>query len=422
MRHHRLPLLLLVLLGLLATACGGAAQSAETDPTAAPASGGLTTQETELGPVLADSDGLTLYGFTDDTDGVSTCYDACATTWPPVPGGQRAGDGITATLRPVARDDGSEQLAAGAIPLYTFAGDAAPGDVNGHNSGGVWFAVAPDGSLIDGPQQEAVASEAPTAPAAVPAVDGDVLTDADGLTLYYFRNDTDGTSACNSPCSDTWPPVGADEQVDTAALQLALLGATTRDDGAEQLTYDGRPLYRYIDDAQPGDVNGQGVGNVWFAAGADGTELAPEGVRLGSTDAGEVLVDGDGFTLYTFANDVDGTSACNDPCQATWPAVPGDASIDGATDGSAFGAITRDDGTQQLALGGQPLYRYVGDINPGDANGNGVGDVWFAVDAQQVGQAAGTGGGGGDAAADGAGDRAAAGPDDATSQTDVQPY
>ena len=241
------------------------------------------------------------------------------------------------------------------------------------------------------------------------------------LTLYYFRNDADGTSVCNSPCSDTWPPVPADAQIETDSLELAKLGSTTRDDGTEQLTYDDRPLYRYIDDGAPGDVNGQGIGDVWFAAAADGTELAPGGISIGSTDAGDVLVDADGHTLYTFANDSADTSVCNDPCQQTWPPVPGDAAIDASTiDEAAFDSITRDDGTQQRALGGQPLYRFADDTNPGDANGNGVGDVWFVVDADQVDAAGSTKG---DEASDGAGygDRSAAGGGVSVADTDLGP-
>ncbi|HSK95040.1 MAG TPA: hypothetical protein VK891_00350 [Euzebyales bacterium] len=408
--RYRPFLLLLIILSVLATACGG---SATAEPSAAadqpPAStGAITTADSELGTILVNADGLTLYGFTDDTEGVSTCYDACAETWPPVPGDAAPDASLDAALfTTAARDDGGDQVVAGEWPLYTFAGDAAPGDVNGQGSGDVWFVVAPDGTLIDGtddpadagaPASEAAASEAPAD--AADGVDQPVLTDADGLTLYYFRNDGAGASNCNAPCSDTWPPVAADEQIDTSGLELGRLGSITRDDGSEQLAYDGRPLYRYIDDAAPGDVNGQGVGNVWFAAAADGSEIAPQGVRIGSTDAGDVLIDGEGFTLYTFANDAPGASSCNDPCVQTWPPVPGDAAIDGSAVGAGqFDTVTRDDGSQQLALDGQPLYRYIDDANPGDANGQGIGDVWFAVPADDV-KGPGTGAGGGAAARD----------------------
>ena len=106
--------------------------------------------DTGLGTVLVDAEGLTLYGLTDDTDGIPTCDGACAEAWPPL---TVDGPDLPAGLDPdqysvVERSDGTFQLEAGRWPLYRFAGDAAPGDTNGQGSGGVWFAVAPDGSLI----------------------------------------------------------------------------------------------------------------------------------------------------------------------------------------------------------------------------------------------------------------------------------
>lgn len=143
MRHRRL-ILLLAAISVLIAACGGAQ---ETDATSA--GGGISTADTELGTILVNDEGLTLYGFTDDTDGVSTCYDACADTWPPVLGAAQPGAGLDAAVfTTTERDDGQTQAVAGEWPLYTFAGDAAPGDVNGQGVGEVWFVVGADGSLI----------------------------------------------------------------------------------------------------------------------------------------------------------------------------------------------------------------------------------------------------------------------------------
>jgi len=112
----------------------------------------VSEAETDLGPVLVDADGLTLYGLTDDTDGVPTCDGTCADAWPPLTiDAAELPAGLDPNLFSVVeRPDGTSQLKAGEWPLYRFAGDAAPGDVNGQGSGGVWFAVAPDGSLITG--------------------------------------------------------------------------------------------------------------------------------------------------------------------------------------------------------------------------------------------------------------------------------
>jgi Secreted repeat of unknown function len=90
----------------------------------------------------------------------ATCDGAWAEAWPPLTvAGPDLPAGLDSDLfNVVERTDSSFQLVAGEWPLYRFAGDAAPGDTNGQGSGGVWFAVAPDGSLIDGPNADPVAA------------------------------------------------------------------------------------------------------------------------------------------------------------------------------------------------------------------------------------------------------------------------
>jgi len=111
----------------------------------------VTTSQSDFGEILVDDSGLTLYGFTEDTDGVPTCDDACADAWPPLTvDSADLPEGLDAAVFSVAeRSDGTFQLVAGDFPLYRFASDT-PGDTNGQGSGGVWFVVAPDGSLIEG--------------------------------------------------------------------------------------------------------------------------------------------------------------------------------------------------------------------------------------------------------------------------------
>jgi predicted lipoprotein with Yx(FWY)xxD motif len=111
----------------------------------------VKTASTKLGDVLVDANGHTLYGLTKDANGTPTCNGACADAWPPlvVNGAPAVASGLDGKLfTTVNRSDGSTQLKAGKWPLYRFAGDQAQGDVNGQGSGGVWFAVRPDGTLI----------------------------------------------------------------------------------------------------------------------------------------------------------------------------------------------------------------------------------------------------------------------------------
>jgi len=92
---------------------------------------------------------------------------------------------------------------------------------------------------------------------------GTVLTGPTGMTLYTFKNDTDGKSVCNGPCAESWPPF---KPAAGAAAPKAPLGVITRDDGSRQYTWKGKPLYYWKNDKKPGDATGHMARNIWFAA------------------------------------------------------------------------------------------------------------------------------------------------------------
>jgi predicted lipoprotein with Yx(FWY)xxD motif len=111
---------------------------------------------------------------------------------------------------------------------------------------------------------------------------------------------------------------------------------------------------------------------------------APSVFTVQLRDAGElgsILTDGQGFTLYTFDGDTPGESACNDDCAALWPPLVLDVGEPVAPDGlmGTLGVIVRADGSRQVTLDDRPLYRFAGDREPGDLNGDGVEGVWHAV-------------------------------------------
>lgn len=109
----------------------------------------LDTSDTDLGTILVDGDGRTLYLFDNDAEGESACTDACAETWPPLEGeAEAAGDVDPALLGTITRPDGATQATYGGHPLYHYAADSAVGDVNGQAVGDVWWVVATDGSAI----------------------------------------------------------------------------------------------------------------------------------------------------------------------------------------------------------------------------------------------------------------------------------
>jgi predicted lipoprotein with Yx(FWY)xxD motif len=99
---------------------------------------------------------------------------------------------------------------------------------------------------------------------------GQYLTDANGKTLYVFSADSPDTSTCNGPCSGPWPPFAAPAAgLSAPASVTGTLATISRQDGSQQVTYNHQPLYFFTRDANPGDVNGQGVtafGGSWSAA------------------------------------------------------------------------------------------------------------------------------------------------------------
>ena len=148
---------------LLLSGCGGgsgdeasagppAASSAAPSTSATPAGGALATGDSDLGEVVVDAGGRTVYVFDEDVpgSGESACSGACATTWPAVTagGGAPVADGVVGELGTIERGDGTLQVTLDGRPLYLFAGDAAAGDVTGQGVDGTWFAVGPDGAAI----------------------------------------------------------------------------------------------------------------------------------------------------------------------------------------------------------------------------------------------------------------------------------
>ena len=128
------------------------AGAASGDATSAPKTV-KTVKIANLGTVLATGGGLTLYRFTSDKKGTSSCSGACAALWPPLlvagtakPTGTA---GVSASkLGTIRRSNGQEQVTYGGFPLYRYAADTQPGQAKGEGLEGTWFAVAGSGSLV----------------------------------------------------------------------------------------------------------------------------------------------------------------------------------------------------------------------------------------------------------------------------------
>jgi predicted lipoprotein with Yx(FWY)xxD motif len=116
-------------------------------------SGTVSVTSGDLGQMLVDSQGRTLYVFLADKGSKSTCYSECADNWPALTasGQPTAGSGVEGSmLGTTARTDGTQQVTLDGHPLYLFAGDSAEGDTNGQGIGNVWYVAAPDGTPIKG--------------------------------------------------------------------------------------------------------------------------------------------------------------------------------------------------------------------------------------------------------------------------------
>ena len=99
-----------------------------------------------------------------------------------------------------------------------------------------------------------------------------VLTNAKGFTLYWFAPDTSTTSNCNGSCASFWPPLKGPVTAGTGVT--GTLGTITRSDGSTQATYNGHPLYTFVQDTAPGEAKGNGVtasGGKWYEVTVTGS-------------------------------------------------------------------------------------------------------------------------------------------------------
>ncbi len=170
MQISKLRIVLALAVGLLASAgliaCGGgndtstAADATTQNASATTGGAGGTAQvdvaaNSDLGKILVDGDGKTLYLFEKDSSAnQSACSGDCATAWPPLTtdGKPKAGNGVDASnLTTFKRDDGTTQVAYAGHPLYRYAEDESAGDTNGNGSdefGALWYAVTASGDAV----------------------------------------------------------------------------------------------------------------------------------------------------------------------------------------------------------------------------------------------------------------------------------
>ncbi len=155
---------------------------------------------------------------------------------------------------------------------------------------------------------------------------GTILVTQNNQSLYFFAGDVTGKSNCNGGCAEVWPPFIADlsELEIASGLNSADLGTFTREDGKQQITFKGWPLYYFSPEADgvleaPGQTLGDARGGVFSIAKPNYTVLIAQQSIAEGEEPLRYLVDANGVSLYHFINDGLNESNCNGGCAEIWP-------------------------------------------------------------------------------------------------------
>jgi predicted lipoprotein with Yx(FWY)xxD motif len=107
---------------------------------------------------------------------------------------------------------------------------------------------------------------------------GKVLVNSEGRTLYLFKKDSRGKSACSGECAKFWPPLRVSGKPTAGAgISASKLGTIRRSDGRPQVTYNGHPLYTFMQDTKAGQTHGEGLtafGARWFVLSSAGNQIS----------------------------------------------------------------------------------------------------------------------------------------------------
>lgn len=216
------------------------------------------TQNSKFGNILTDSAGRTLYFFSNDANGNSSCTGGCLVAWPvfynanlTLPGSLTASDFGTIT-----RNDGSKQTTFKGWPLYYYQSDAHPYDVTGDGVGNIWFVAKPDYSVMLANTQLIGSDNNPyTFPNNVTTAGSGAtsfITDDRGRTLYLYSNDKfkkNNFTKSDFSNNAVWPC----DTIKAIANVPSILDKTQFDTvivfGKVQLSYKGWPMYYFGQDS-----------------------------------------------------------------------------------------------------------------------------------------------------------------------------
>lgn len=200
-------------------------------------------------------------------------------------------------------------------------------------------------------------TEMPTVEVAEHPDHGPHLVDGEGMSLYLFTRDEEGPSQCTGDCAEAWPPVLVEGQVAFGdGVELGLLGTVAREDGTQQLTYAGRPLYAFAQDQEPGDVAGHGANDAWFlvdpTGGAIGAAATPETDAAADEDDTDTSAgEGDGASddAGTASDEAAEADAASDDADATSGEAEAEGDAEADADGEGDMAAHLDEGADVYA-------------------------------------------------------------------------
>ena len=222
---------------------------------------------------------------------------------------------------------------------------------------------------------------------------GNILTDKDGRTLYFFSNDANGENSCTGGCDAVWPVFNSENLTGEKlgdGLALNDFSSITTASGKKQTTYKGWPLYYFAPNGgpneAPGSTAGEGLHGSFFVAKPDYTVMIVNNQLVGNdgknylgtytegTGKTTYFTDGLGRTLYTFIRDSANHNKFTKSDlsnNAVWPIYETDKIVaPSILDKSQFGSITVF-GKKQLTFKGWPLY-YFGQDGTTRGNNKGV--------------------------------------------------
>ena len=376
-----------------------AAMSGQAAAQAAGASVVVTTAPSKFGQVLVTGSGESLYVFSGDNfpfpsppgapelactaknTAPAPASTPCTTAWPPLQatGPLVAKGGVHQSGLGKVTRNGVTQVTYFGHPVYEFAGDKAPGQMNGQDVAafdGTWNLDAISGRRAVG---------VPTVQTEV-SPNGIVLSTptASGVrSLYTLTTDGPNMSTCKDECAALWPPLLTSKAAMAGpGVDSSGLGTIARPGAGFQVTYHGHPLYFFALDLGAGAPAGLTNGQYLIDSAAKGNwyTLLPQGTpdpgttTVGSETAGtsNILsvtagVQHTTATVYAFSADSATASKCTGQCAIIWPPVltttPPTAA--GSANGSMLGSIQRSDGTFQVTYNGHPLYFFGPALNSG---------------------------------------------------------